>query len=63
MSIRAAYAGLVIGKSNIPLVNEGDALFHIARFEDIQEAAASVEAFQSREDSPPNPMFHDQAAI
>lgn len=26
--------GLIIGKSNIPLVNEGDAIFHIALFED-----------------------------
>ncbi|HHF7346347.1 TPA: succinylglutamate desuccinylase/aspartoacylase family protein [Legionella feeleii] len=26
--------GLVIGKTNIPLVNEGDALFHLALFED-----------------------------
>jgi len=61
--IRAQYAGLVIGKSNIPLVNEGDALFHIARFEDIQEAAASVEAFQNRSENPPNPIFDDQTFI
>lgn len=61
--IKAQYAGLVIGKSNIPLVNEGDALFHIARFEDIQEAAASVEAFQNRSENPPNPMFDDQGLI
>lgn len=26
--------GLIIGKTNIPLVNEGDALFHVALFED-----------------------------
>ena len=26
--------GLIIGKSNIPLVNEGDAMFHLALFED-----------------------------
>lgn len=61
--IRAQFAGLVIGKSNIPLVNEGDAIFHIARFEDVQEAAASVEAFQNRAENPPNPMFEDQTLI
>lgn len=57
--IRAQYSGLVIGKSQIPLVNEGDALFHIARFEDISEAAASVEAFQSVVEQRPNPLFDD----
>lgn len=61
--IRAHYSGLVIGKSNIPLVNEGDALFHIARFEAIQEAAASVEAFQNTAAVTPNPTFDDQAML
>lgn len=59
--VRARISGLVIGKSNIPLVNEGDALFHIARFDsDIKEAAALVEAFQSTADDQPNPMFSDE---
>lgn len=61
--VRAQYSGLIIGKSNIPLVNEGDALFHIARFEDIQEAAASVETFQNSAENPPNPRFDDQIFI
>lgn len=30
-AIHAAEAGVVIGRLNLPLVNEGDALFHIAR--------------------------------
>jgi len=55
----AKFRGLIIGKSNIPLVNEGDALFHIARFEDICEAEASVENLQSVVDSNPNPLFDD----
>lgn len=55
--VRAHASGLIIGKSNIPLVNEGDAVFHIARFDDVKEAAASVEAFQAEEHStiPPEP--------
>lgn len=40
-------AGIVIGRSNIPLVNEGEALFHIARFNKPDEVADSVEAFHS----------------
>ncbi len=38
--------GLVIGRSNLPLVNEGDAMFHIARFEDVGDVAAKVDEFQ-----------------
>jgi predicted deacylase len=30
--VRAHINGVVIGRTNLPLVNEGDALFHIARF-------------------------------
>lgn len=61
--VRANYTGLIIGKTNIPLVNAGDALFHVARFEDIQEAAALVEEFQSSSDNSPNPLFEDQARL
>lgn len=44
--ITSPYSGIVIGRINIPLVNEGDALFHIARFEDVNTAATNVEEFQ-----------------
>jgi predicted deacylase len=37
--------GIVIGRSNLPLANEGDALFHIARFGKVQEAVERVEEF------------------
>ena len=39
--------GIIIGCSVIPLVHEGEALFHIARFESIKEVAGHVESFQS----------------
>ncbi len=38
--------GIVIGRTNLPLVNEGEALFHIARFRAPGEVAEQVEAFQ-----------------
>ncbi|MGD8936256.1 MAG: succinylglutamate desuccinylase/aspartoacylase family protein [Thiogranum sp.] len=38
-------SGIVIGRSTLPLINEGDALFHIARFRADQGAAESVEVF------------------
>lgn len=46
VSVRAEKAGIVIGRTELPLVNEGDALFHIATFERPAEVSASVEEFQ-----------------
>ncbi len=43
--IHAVRAGIIIGKTNLPLVNEGDALYHIAYFEDSTEVAQEVESF------------------
>ena len=40
------FSGIVIGRTNLPLVNEGDALYHIARFGDIHEVEAKVDEFQ-----------------
>jgi len=43
--IIASADGIIIGRSNIPLVNEGEALFHIARFKSPDTAAGKVEEF------------------
>lgn len=43
--IRATADGIIIGRTNIPLVNEGEALFHIARFKQPDSAADTVEEF------------------
>jgi len=45
-NVVSAFNGIVIGRTNLPLVNEGDALYHIARFEDIHEIEAKVDEFQ-----------------
>ena len=45
--VLATYSGVVIGRTNLPLVNEGEALFHIARFNEPGEVANSVDAFHS----------------
>jgi predicted deacylase len=50
-NVTAAFSGIVIGRTNLPLVNEGDALFHIARFERVLEAANRVDEF-NEEHSP-----------
>ncbi len=45
--VRTPLGGIVIGRSNLPLVLEGEALFHIACFEDLREVAEQVEEFQT----------------
>lgn len=46
IQITAPFSGIIIGRTNLPLVNEGDAIYHIARFEDIHEIEAKVDEFQ-----------------
>ncbi|MBV2089519.1 MAG: succinylglutamate desuccinylase/aspartoacylase family protein [Candidatus Thiodiazotropha sp. (ex Ctena orbiculata)] len=43
--VKAAFGGIVIGRTSLPLANEGDALFHIARVQGIRVAEESVENF------------------
>lgn len=45
--------GIVIGHSTLPLAHEGDALIHVARFDDTQEASETVEEFQLEHDDAP----------
>ena len=46
IAVPSSASGLVIGRSTSPLSHEGDALFHVARFEDTKEAQATVDEFQ-----------------
>lgn len=43
----ASAAGIVIGRTNLPLVNEGDALFHVAQIEKTGSVTETIEAFQA----------------
>ena len=45
INIHAPAAGILVGRNNLPLVNEGEALYHIARFEEVGEVAQSLEEF------------------
>ncbi len=46
--IESPASGIVIGRLNLPLVHEGDAVFHIARFDNTPVAESIVEAFQQQ---------------
>lgn len=41
----APFNGILVGRSNLPLANEGEALFHVARFDAVGEVAEQVENF------------------
>lgn len=47
VAVRAEHAGIVIGRSNLPLAHAGDALYHVARVRGAEEVANRVEAFQT----------------
>lgn len=55
--IRATHAGVVIGRTNLPLVYSGDALFHIARYgRDNRLVEQQVEAFTEEHEPPDMPV-------
>jgi len=63
VEINSTFSGIVIGRTNLPLVNEGDALYHIARFEDIQEVEAKVDEFQEEHSPEPISAPHSESPI
>jgi uncharacterized protein len=55
VEVRAAANGLIIGHTNLPLVNEGDALFHIATFDRLSHVEEQLIAWRE-ELSPQAPV-------
>lgn len=49
-NMTAPFSGIVIGRSNLPLTHEGDALFNIAAFKSVSKAEDIVEEFASTYD-------------
>ena len=41
----ASFTGIIIGRANLPVISEGDALYHIARFDDSTEVADNIQSF------------------
>lgn len=47
ITVTAPFGGIVIGKTNLPLVNEGDAMYHIASVEAIEDVVAYIETMHN----------------
>ncbi|KTD38327.1 succinylglutamate desuccinylase / aspartoacylase family protein [Legionella moravica] len=56
ITVKAPFGGIVIGKTNLPLVNEGDAMYHIASFEEIEKVSAFIEDLQNQVDDAIDPL-------
>ena len=48
--IQASASGIIIGRTTIPLVNEGEAVYHVARFQRPHTVAGQVEELQQELD-------------
>ena len=50
IEIKAPVSGMVIGRTTLPLVHEGEAIFHMAIFDELGEAESVYETFHSHVD-------------
>jgi len=57
--VKAHDSGVIIGRTNLPLVQEGDALFHIASPAGEKATFDSLQAFESDFDQHQQSMLHD----
>jgi len=55
--ILSPFNGIIIGKSELPLIQEGDAIVHIANFENLEMADSKIEYFS--EDAIEYSEFHE----
>lgn len=60
-AVAAEATGILIGRSDLPIVNEGDALFHIAEPVEPRKAAAAAERFEAEMEA--LPLFDEDEII
>lgn len=51
VAVTAPFSGIIIGRNNLPLVNEGEALFHIAEVSELDEAEKNLDAINDEVDN------------
>lgn len=59
--VTADYAGLIIGRTNLPIVNEGDGLFHIAKVKSAGHAEATIGSLSTQLEA--DPLFDEDEII
>ena len=58
--IRARRTGIIVGATTIPLLNKGDAVFHVATFEDASLVEEEVGLFEENLSTGDGPRFIDE---
>ncbi len=61
MEITAEHDGLLIGRTNLPVVNEGDGLFHVAFVRGSEDAGATIDDLATQLDE--DPLFDEDEII
>jgi len=59
--VTASFDGVVIGHAVMPVVNEGDALYHVARLDDMDKADAAMSALTAQVED--EPLFDEDEII
>lgn len=61
VDILAPFDGIIVGRAVMPVVNEGDSVFHLGRIESVAEARHTLDAHSTRISD--DPMFDDDEII
>jgi predicted deacylase len=61
VEITAQSNGIIVGRSNMPVVNEGDALFHVAETPRVAHAEAAMVGVTAQMEAPP--LFDEDEII
>jgi len=61
IEVHATVNGLIIGRSNLPIVNEGDGLFHIAEIKKNIDAEATIDSLNAPLEA--DPLFDEDEII
>lgn len=59
--IRASFDGIIVGRAVMPIVNEGDAVFHVGRVKSMARAEGAVEDLEAQLED--DPMFDEDEII
>lgn len=61
MEIIAPFSGIIVGRAVMPIVNEGDAIFHIGHVDSMTDAEGTVEHIETQLGD--DPMFDEDEII
>jgi uncharacterized protein len=63
VAVQASFGGIIIGRNNLPLVNEGEALFHVAEVSALDEAEKTLDAINDEVDNAMPPVRGEEYGV